>query len=80
MGIRLAGSQVPGGQVLSEASPIGALQVPPGGTPLLLLADRGTLGGYAKPALLHPADLPKAGQLRTGDWIRFRVAHTASQH
>jgi allophanate hydrolase subunit 2 len=79
MGIRLAGGPVPGGQVLSEAAPIGALQVTPGGTPLLLLADRGTVGGYAKPALLHPGDLPKAGQLRTGEWVRFRIDRSVQE-
>jgi KipI family sensor histidine kinase inhibitor len=71
MGVRLAGPEVPGGEVLSEAVPLGAIQVPPGGSPILLLNDRGTLGGYAKPALLHPADLARAGQLRAGDRVRF---------
>lgn len=73
MGVQLAGGEVPGGEVLSEAVPLGSVQVPPGGTPLLLLNDRGTLGGYAKPAVLHPADLPRAGQLRPGQRVRFRL-------
>ncbi len=71
MGVRLAGEAVPGGEVTSEAVPIGAVQVPPSGRPILLLVDRGTLGGYQKPAILHPADLPLAGQLRPGDEVRF---------
>jgi KipI family sensor histidine kinase inhibitor len=71
MGVRLAGPEVPGGELLSEGVPLGAIQVPPGGSPILLLNDRGTLGGYAKPAVLHPADLPRAGQLRAGDSVRF---------
>ncbi len=74
MGIQLLGGNVPGGEVLSEAVPLGSVQVPPGGTPLLLLNDRGTLGGYAKPALLHPADLPCAAQLRPGQTVRFKLA------
>jgi allophanate hydrolase subunit 2 len=70
MGLRLSGG-IPGGEVISEAVPIGAVQVPPGGTPLLLLADRGTVGGYAKPAIVHPDDLWKAGQLREGSEVEF---------
>lgn len=70
-GVRLAGTPVPGGEVLSEGAPLGALQITSGGSPILLLCDRGTLGGYAKPALLHPRDLPRAGQLRPGAEVRF---------
>ena len=73
MGVQLLGGSVPGGEVLSEGAPLGSVQVPPGKTPLLLLNDRGTLGGYAKPAVLHPADLPRAAQLRPGQKVRFRV-------
>ncbi len=71
MGLRLGGPAVPGGEVLSEAVPVGSVQVPPGGAPIVLLADRGTLGGYAKPAVVHPADLPKAAQVRPGQRVRF---------
>ena len=71
MGIRFEGASVPGGEVLSEAVPLGAVQVTPGGLPILLLHDRGTLGGYAKPALLHPRDLGRAAQLRPGSRVRF---------
>ncbi|RIH80366.1 KipI antagonist [Calidithermus terrae] len=72
MGMRLAARhEVPGGEVVSEATPLGAVQVPPGGQPIVLLNDRGTLGGYAKPALVHPADLPHLAQLRPGQQLRF---------
>lgn len=72
MGMRLvAGHSVPGGEVISEATPLGAVQVPPGGQPIVLLNDRGTLGGYAKPALVHPADLPRLVQLRPGQRLWF---------
>ena len=70
-GIQFEGPPVPGGEVLSEAIPIGAVQVTPAGTPILLMNDRGTLGGYEKPAVLHPADLPRAAQLRVGSRVRF---------
>lgn len=72
MGIQLDGPPVPGGQVISEGSPLGAVQVTPGGQPIILMNDRGTLGGYAKPAIVHPDDLPRLAQLRARQRVRFR--------
>jgi KipI family sensor histidine kinase inhibitor len=73
MGVRLEGPEVPGGELLSESPPPGAVQVPSGGAPILLLADRQRSAGYDKPAVIHPDDLPLAGQLRPGETIRFAV-------
>lgn len=72
MGIRLDGPSVPGGQVVSEATPHGAVQVTPAGQPILLLNDRGRIGGYHKPAVIHPDDLPLAAQLRPNQLVHFR--------
>ncbi|MGE5813062.1 MAG: biotin-dependent carboxyltransferase family protein [Acidobacteriota bacterium] len=75
MGFRLQGSVLTvreGGQVLSEASPMGSLQVPPSGQPILLMADRQTTGGYARIGTVITADLHVAGQLGPGDAVRFR--------
>ncbi len=74
MGVRLDGRQVPGGELLSESPPPGAVQVTSGGAPILLLADRQRSAGYDKPAVIHPADLGLAGQLRTGESVRFVIA------
>ena len=71
VGVRLSGPPVPGGEVTSEAVPLGAVQVPPAGEPIILLADRGTLGGYQKPAVVDPRDLPLLGQVVVGDRVRF---------
>jgi biotin-dependent carboxylase-like uncharacterized protein len=74
MGYRLEGpalSHVRGADILSEAMPIGVLQVPPSGQPILLMADRQTTGGYATIANVITADLPLAGQLAPGDGIEF---------
>jgi allophanate hydrolase subunit 2 len=60
-----------GGQVLSEGVPRGAVQVPPGGDPIVLLADAQTTGGYAMPAVVVAADHWRAAQLRPGDAARF---------
>ena len=51
--------------------PIGSLQVPASGQPILLMADRQTTGGYPKIATVISADMPLAGQLAPGDWIEF---------
>ena len=74
MGYRLDGAvlaQSGGGDMLSDATPVGSLQVPPSGLPILLMADRQTTGGYPKIATVITADLPLAGQLAPGDWIEF---------
>jgi antagonist of KipI len=74
MGYRLEGpplSHVSGADILSDATPMGSLQVPASGHPILLMADRQTTGGYPKIATVITADLPVAGQLAPGDWIEF---------
>ena len=57
--------------ILSEATPLGTIQVPTAGQPILLMADRQTTGGYPKIATVITADIPLAGQLAPGDWIEF---------
>jgi antagonist of KipI len=74
MGYRLDGpllGHVGAADILSEAMPIGAIQVPASGQPILLMAERQTTGGYATIANVITADLPLAGQLGPGDWIAF---------
>lgn len=57
--------------ILSDATPLGTVQVPASGQPILLMADRQTTGGYARIATVITADVPLAGQLAPGDWIEF---------
>ncbi len=74
MGFRLDGpplEHVRGADILSEATPVGAMQVPSSGQPILLMADRQTTGGYTTIANVITADLPLAGQLAPGDWLSF---------
>lgn len=74
MGYRLEGPVIRhagGADILSDAAPIGSLQVPSSGQPILLMADRQTTGGYPKIGTVITADLPIAGQLAPGDWIAF---------
>lgn len=74
MGYRLAGATIRAagdGALLSQATPMGSVQVPPSGQPILLMADRQTTGGYPRIATVISADLPLAGQLAPGDWIEM---------
>jgi len=59
--------------IISDATPIGSVQVPASGEPILLMADRQTTGGYAKIATVISADLSVAGQLAPGDEFRFVI-------
>jgi antagonist of KipI len=47
------------------------VQVPPDGQPIVLSADRQTLGGYPKLANVISADRSVVAQLRPGDHVRF---------
>ncbi|MFN4071483.1 MAG: urea carboxylase, partial [Thermus caldifontis] len=71
MGLELQGPEVPGGEGLSEATPLGGIQVPPSGRPLVLLADKGSLGGYAKRAQVVAEDLWLLGQAWPGAELVF---------
>ena len=76
MGYRLDGLSLPtrdAGEMLSEGTAMGTLQVPPSGQPILLMADCQTAGGFPKLATVISADLPRAGQLAPGDWIGFET-------
>ena len=58
-------------EVLSTAVPMGTLQLPPGGSPILLMADRQTTGGYPVLGQVASIDLGSVAQLRPGDRMRF---------
>lgn len=76
MGYRLIGPPLPHAQapnLISDATPPGAVQVPASHQPILLMADRPTTGGYPKIAVVISADLPLAAQLVPGDCIRFSL-------
>ncbi len=76
MGYRLEGApilHIKEGEPVSEPVPMGAIQVPPAGEPILLMADRQTVGGYPKVATVISADLPLAAQLAPGDLLTFRA-------
>jgi biotin-dependent carboxylase-like uncharacterized protein len=71
-GVRLDGPALePEGEVPSMGLPEGALQVPPDGRPIVMLADRPVTGGYPVPACVIRADVGRVAQLRTGDRLAF---------
>jgi biotin-dependent carboxylase-like uncharacterized protein len=74
MGYRLEGPRVEhcaSADILSDGTPAGAVQVAGDGMPLVLLADRGTTGGYAKIATVISVDLPRLAQAKAGDRVFF---------
>ncbi len=67
-GVRLDGPPLPqpAPDIRSEGVPWGALQLPADGHPIVLLADRGRTGGYAKPAVVDVRDLWQLAQAPVG--------------
>jgi antagonist of KipI len=76
MGFRLDGpalQMASAANLLSEATPVGSLQVPASGQPILLTADRQTTGGYPRIASVIAADMGIVGQLGPGDIVSFEL-------
>jgi biotin-dependent carboxylase-like uncharacterized protein len=75
MGIRLLGPQLvyQGAPMISEGIPLGAVQVPPDGQPIVLLNDRQTIGGYPRLGALTPLALAQLAQCMPGAVVRFRA-------
>ena len=76
MGIRVEGETidtVKNDEVLTEGIPIGAVQIPANGQPIISFVDHQTTGGYPKIANVITADLCKVGQLKYQDEFRFEV-------
>jgi biotin-dependent carboxylase-like uncharacterized protein len=76
VGLRLNGTALPrlAGELPSEGTVSGAIQVPPDGQPVVLLADHGPTGGYPVVAVVHPDDLWQLAQLRPGERVSLRLA------
>lgn len=74
MGCRLDGPAIAhknGGDIISDGIAFGAIQVPSAGTPIIMLSDRQTTGGYTKIATVITADFRVLAQLKAGDKVRF---------
>jgi allophanate hydrolase len=73
MGARLSGSRIVAreGEILTCGVVAGAVQVPSGGAPIVLLADHQTTGGYPLIATVIAADLGLVAQRLPGERLRF---------
>jgi KipI family sensor histidine kinase inhibitor len=60
-----------GGELTSFGVVRGAIQLPPGGTPVVLGADHQTTGGYPLLGVVVRADWSRLAQLRPGDKVRL---------
>jgi allophanate hydrolase subunit 2 len=75
MGLRLQGaalSREMEGELPSQGTAAGSLQIPSDGQPIMLLADRQTTGGYPIIATVIGADIAAAGRLAAGMSVGFR--------
>jgi biotin-dependent carboxylase-like uncharacterized protein len=81
VGLRLSG---PGlerrrdGELKSEGTVLGSVQVPPNGQPVLFLADHPVTGGYPVIGVVVDSDLDLAGQLPPGAHVRFAAVTSPS--
>jgi len=74
MGFRLGGpvlARAEAAEILSEPTCLGTVQVPANGTPIALMADHQTTGGYPKIAEIAAADVPRLAQLTPGGSVQF---------
>ena len=73
-GLRLQGEAVrprEQAELLTDGIPLGAIQAPQDGQPIILFVDQQTTGGYPKIANVIAADMHRVGQLRPRDQVRF---------
>ena len=74
MGFRLAGPALvrsEQNEILSGPTTLGSIQVPANGTPIALMADHQTTGGYPRIAEIVSADVPRLAQLAPGGTVHF---------
>ena len=83
MGIRLNGPQLQcqRGSMISEGIPLGAVQVPPDGQPIILLNDRQTIGGYPRLGALTPQAVARLAQCLPGQslWLQPTTQDSAQR-
>jgi allophanate hydrolase subunit 2 len=74
MGTRLSGPRIAArqGEILTIGVVAGAVQIPSGGAPIVLLAEHQATGGYPVIATVITADLGLVAQRRPGEGLRFR--------
>jgi antagonist of KipI len=61
----------PAAEILSGPTALGSVQVPANGTPIALMADHQTTGGYPRIAEIASADVPRLAQLGPNGSLHF---------
>lgn len=80
IGVRLSGPRlatIVDRQLPTEGLPLGAVQVPPSGAPIVHLANHPPTGGYPVIAVVCSADVPRLAQARPGTAVAFRALASA---
>ncbi|CCE02800.1 biotin-dependent carboxyltransferase family protein [Bradyrhizobium sp. STM 3809] len=80
MGYRLEGPVIRhlhGHNIVSDGTVEGSIQVPGNGSPIVLMSDRGTSGGYPKIATVITADYGRLAQTPAGTPFRFQAVSMA---
>lgn len=75
MGYRLDGPKIDHtgeADIISDGIVFGSIQVPGHGSPIIMMADRQTTGGYTKIGTVISPDLSKLAQMKPGDKMRFQ--------
>ena len=83
MGYRLEGTEIThesGPDIVSDGTALGSIQVPGSGQPIILLADRGTTGGYTKIATVIAPDIGLLSQALPGAKVRFMAVSVEESH
>jgi antagonist of KipI len=83
MGARLRGARIEhvrGHDIISDGIPLGGIQVPGDGQPIILLVDRQSTGGYTKIATVCSFDIARVGQVKPGQRVTFRAIDVPEAH
>lgn len=83
MGLRLEGPALTleeKNELTSEGVGFGSMQVPPDGQPIVLMADRQTIGGYPKIGHVISVDLPRLAQAGAGAVVHFQEVSIDEAH
>ncbi|MEH7096708.1 biotin-dependent carboxyltransferase family protein [Neobacillus vireti] len=85
MGYQLKGPKlehIGGPDIISDPIPLGGIQVPASGQPIILLADRQTTGGYTRIGTVISVDIPRVAQAVPDSILHFSMVSVeeAQQH
>ena len=81
MGLRLIGNTINNkkeSEIITAGIPLGAIQIPGDGQPIISFVEHQTTGGYPIIANVISADLRKVGQLKPGDYFQFELTSFSS--